>query len=263
MALEPNGQTIRLISAESGANWAIDITTGSATDAPGARYGAGNEYEGGTPHLLGLVYATLPDSAKGEGWCTNLAYGVDADEAIFIASCDPATGYWFPVVDAAAPADTSSAGVRLQASVSGPLKELEDLADQLLRCGEFMSLPGEGSESDGETEPSAESGPFFPRSPDTPFWIWLNKVGELQNRQAVMTPINAHEAGLTLGAELPSQDLVQGVVESVGGPYSASNYRAGSPRGRLELQLSSASGIEASAAVEPSGDPWAACEGGK
>ena len=262
MALEPNGQRIRLIAAESGANWSIDINTGTATDAPGVRYGAGSEYEGQTPRLLGLVYPTLPDSAKGEGWCANLAYGVDVDAAIMVASCDPATGYWFPLADApadSAGADSSAVPVQPMASVRIP-KELAELRDQLLRCGEFMASPS-GSDSDGEQEPPQDAGPFFPRAPDTEFWVWLNKVGELQNRQAVMTPINAHQAGLTLGAEIPSNDLVQSVVESVGGPYESSNYRAGSVRGRLELQLASASVGEGSAAAG-SGDPWTACAGG-
>jgi hypothetical protein len=261
MALEPNGQRVRLIAAESGGNWSIDINTGTATEEAGARYGAGSEFEGDTPRLLGLVYPTLPDSAKQEGWCENLAYAIDADKAMMIASCDPAGGWWFPTgLSPEAPVSTSRAGVRLQASTAQLPKELEELRDQLLRCGEFQNSPN-GSSSEGEQEPPQEGGPWFPRSPDTEFWVFLNKVGELQNRPGTVKLIDGQKWGLTLGPALPSQELVQSGVWAVGGPYGPSQSRAGSPQGRLKIQLSSASSMEMSTAA--AGDPWAACTGGK
>ena len=263
MALEPNGQRVRLISAESGGNWSIDINTGTATDGPGARYGLGSEFEGDTPRLLGLVYPTLPDSAKQEGWCENLAYAIDADKAMMIASCDPAGGWWFPTgLSPEASVSTVRAGVRLQASSAAIPKELAELYEQLLRCGEFMNSPS-GSSSGGEQEPPQDNGPFFPQSPDTEFWVFLNQVGEMQNRSGTVKLFEGKEWRLTLGPELPSDDLVQSGVWAVGGAYGPSQSAAGSPRYRTEIQLSSASGMETSSASAPAGDPWAACAGGK
>ncbi|HEU5039578.1 MAG TPA: DUF4394 domain-containing protein [Gemmatimonadales bacterium] len=256
MAVEPNGQRVRLVAAESGGNWSIDMNTGTATLGAGAEYGAGSELEGHTPRLLGLVYPTLPDSAKQAGWCANLAYAVDADEATVIASCDPETGWWYPTGRSPEPSTAIAAtGVRLQASATATVpKELEELRDQLLRCGEFMNTPS-GSTSEGEQEPPAESGPWFPRSPDTEFWVFLNKVGELQNRAGTVKLIDGQKWGLTLNSEVPSAPLIQSGVWAVGGPYGPSQASAGRPRVRPEIQLSSAESEAAS-------DPWAACTSG-
>jgi uncharacterized protein DUF4394 len=96
MDLEPGTERVRLIAAESGGNWLINLDDGTAVLEENARYGPGTPLEGRTPRLLGLAYPSLPDSARQEGWCTHLAYAVDADEAMLIASCDPAGGQWWP-----------------------------------------------------------------------------------------------------------------------------------------------------------------------
>jgi hypothetical protein len=262
MSLEPNGERVRLIAAESGGNWSIDISDGTATTGEKARYGVGTELEGQTPRLLGLAYPTLPDSAKQPGWCENLVYAIDADEAIMLASCDPDTGEWWPT----GPSPEASAairpvGERLQASVAGsPSQVLKDLKDQLLRCGEFMNGP-EGSRSDGETEPP-EGGPWFPRSPDTEFWVFVSSVGEIQNRVGTVELIDAKDWGITWHDELPSEDLSQSGVFAVGGPYgpqpspaSASDLRH---QLRGEIQLSVAGSPESSTPPSPS-DPRAQC----
>jgi hypothetical protein len=264
MALEPNGQRVRLIAAESGGNWSIDITNGTATLGANAKYGEGSALAGQTPRLLGIAYQTLPDSAKQAGWCANLACA-DADEAIMLASCDPHTGLWWPTGESpVASAVARPAGGRLQASMTGsPDKVLRDLKDQLLRCGEFMNSPG-GSRSDGEQEPPAEGGPWFPRSPDTEFWVFLNKVGEIQNRAGTVELIDAKEWGITWEAELPSEDPMQSGVFAVGGPYGPSQVAAGTQHRRIqpEIQLSAAGSPEQSEPGAPSSDPRASCTSG-
>ena len=147
MALEPSGTRVRLISAESGANWSIDITNGTATTGKSARYGAGQPLAGRTPRLLGIVYPTLPASAKGAGWCPNLAYSADADEAVIIASCDPNKGYWYEVGPPAGASNLRMAGGALAHARYSP--EWEALKDQVLRCGEWM-LDVQAGDSEGE-----------------------------------------------------------------------------------------------------------------
>jgi Domain of unknown function (DUF4394) len=260
MALEPNGQRVRLIAAESGANWSIDIHTGTATDDGTALYGPGSELEGQTPRLLGIVYPTLPDSAKGPGWCENLAYGVDADEAMMIASCDPATGLWWPTGRTADASVRASSGL---ASAGSPEAILRDLQDQLMRCGEFMASP-EGSHSDGEPRPQ-ENGPWFPRSPDTPFYVFLVELGTAMNRPGVVTPISAEDFGINWMDPLPTVDPVQSAVFAPGGPYGPSQRGMGAARFGSELRMSAAKGAGTSAKVAaPAGprDPRAECTTG-
>jgi hypothetical protein len=265
MALEPNGQRVRLIAAESGANWSIDINSGIATMGETAEYGPGTELEGQTPRLLGLVYPTLPDSAKGPDWCENLAYGVDADEAIMVASCDPATGLWWPT--GLSPDTTSAASLRRApggtlASAGSPESVLRDLKDQLMRCGEFMASP-EGSHSDGEPRPE-EGGPWFPRSPDTPFYIFLVELGNAQNRPGVVMPISAEDFGIDWMEPLPTVDPVQSAVFAPGGPYGPSKSLKRTTRLQAEVRMSAARSVQpavdvASAATS---DPRARCGSG-
>lgn len=261
MALEPNGRRVRLISAESGANWSIDIETGTATPGQSAEYGAGAALEGRTPRLLGLVYPTLPDSAKGAGWCENLAYGVDADEAIMIASCDPETGLWWPTGLSPDPATASLRATRggTLASAGSPESVLADFKDLILRCGEFMQSP-EGSHSDGEPRPP-EGGPWFPRSPDTPFYLFLVELGNAQNRPGVVVPISGEDFGIEWMDPLPTVDPVQSVVFAPGGPYGPSKSLAGA-RPMAEGARPVAARGAPSAASAPRGDPRAQCSSG-
>jgi hypothetical protein len=225
MALEPNGTRVRLISAESGANWSIDIHTGMAIKGKPARYGAGQPFSGRTPRLLGLVYAALPDSARGPGWCPNLAYSADADEAIVLASCDPDSGYWYQT--GRMPSGSSPVQTASTASTSAPYdREWEELKDQLLRCGEWMHNVT-AREYDGEKQPSTEGGPWFPRSPDTEFYVFLVEVGNKQNRSGTVKLIDGQKWGLTLGPVIPSEEPVQSVVFDKGGPYGPSNSVSG------------------------------------
>jgi hypothetical protein len=259
MALEPDGQHMRLIAAESGGNWSIDINDGSATLGPNALYGAGSELEGQTPALLGIVYPTLPDSAKQSGWCRNLAYGMDADEAVIVASCDPASGWWYPVglsPEPSAAVRPSLARIQL-ASTGGVPKALEDLKDQLLRCGEFQDSPG-GSSSGGEKEPPQDGGPWFPHSPDTKFYTIVSELGEHANRSGTVEQTEGGIWSVILGAALPTQKEVQSGVWAVGGAYGPSKSAVSA--GRDRLHLSAARGVMPSASMA-SGDATPKCSG--
>jgi hypothetical protein len=264
MALEPNGERVRLIAAESGGNWSIDVTDGTATVGETARYGGGAELEGRTPRLLGLAYpTTLPDSARQVGWCEDLAYAIDADEAIMLASCDPGSGLWWPTGKSPeASAAVRPVGERLQASVAGsPDQVLEDLKDQLLRCGEFMNGP-DGSRSGGEPEPP-EGGPWFPRSPDTKFWVFLSWAGGVQNRVGTVELFEAKDWGITWHDELPSEDPAQSGVFAVGGPYGPSPASGSNlwREPRREVRLSAAGSPEAVTPPATPSDPRARCGG--
>ena len=189
MDLEPNGDRVRLIAAESGANWSISLDDGSAVSGESARYGAGAPLEGQTPRLLGMAYAPPADTTDAS-LCQNLAYGVDADEAIMIASCDPASGEWWPTVSEEPPQGSLSYGPTGAplASVSTP-RAFEELKDYILRCGEFMFEPGGPlgpSSGPGEPRPE-EGGTWGPRTPPGPFTVFLvkagnNTLGWLENR---------------------------------------------------------------------------------
>jgi hypothetical protein len=259
MSVEPGGERIRLVAAESGGNWSIDIHDGTARTDPTAQYGAGSELEGRTPALLGIVYPILPDSARQPGWCANLAYGLDADEAVIVASCDPATGYWFPVGRSPEPgAAVRAASSRVHAMMPDRHMVLEDLRDQLLRCGEFMSSPA-GSESDGEQPPTQDSGPWFPRSPDTEFYAFILHVAELQNQAHAVKLIDGKQWGLYPGEVLPDEQFVQSTVEAVDSPYEPGGAVAGARSSRSSLMTRAVP----AAATSPGPDALAACTGGK
>jgi hypothetical protein len=257
MALEPNGTRVRLISAESGANWSIDITNGTATTGKSARYGAGQPLAGRTPRLLGIVYPTLPASAKGAGWCPNLAYSADADEAVIIASCDPNKGYWYEV---GAPAGSNS--LRLAGSTQAHARyspEWEALKDQVLRCGEWMQ-DVQARESEGEQEPTGpDGGPWQPKSPHTDFYLFLVRVGEAQSRSGHVK-LEGDTWSLLPGPTLPSTAPVQSVVVVKGSSpyYSQSNGVKGMhPAVQDKMQNLAAED------TEPVGDPRASCSGEK
>jgi hypothetical protein len=263
MAVEPSGQRIRLIAAESGGNWSIDMTDGSARLDPNAKYAPGTPLAGRTPRLLGIVHPTLPDSAKQAGWCANLAYAVDADEAIMLASCDPASGLWFPTGMSPEPSASSRmTGRLLQASVAGSApKAFEDLKDQLMRCGEFMPSPL-GSESDGEKAPPDDGYPWFPHSPDTEFYVFLVKLGEAQARPEVQKTmlITPEQVGLVPVGTLGTVEPVQSVVWEEGGLYGPTP-KPKSVRQVLQQELSLAAAEQPQPVYDPapSSDPRAHC----
>ncbi len=211
MDLEPKTERVRLIAAESGANWSINLDDGTATAGGTARYGVGTSLEGQTPRLLGMYFAPPPEGSV--GMCDNLAYAIDADEAIMIAACDPATGEWWPTVRPAQdPVAGKQAGWLPQASLTGSTAVLEDLKDLIARCGEVMQPPGPPMPNPGEAQP-LDKGPFFPRSPDTPFYTFLVKLGHAQNRVGVVKPFDTDPfmLGITEHWEVPSEEPIQTV----------------------------------------------------
>ncbi len=212
MDLEPKTERVRLISAESGANWSISLDDGTAIAGETARYGTGTSLEGRTPRLLGMYFAPPPEGSV--GMCDNLAYAIDADEAISIAACDPATGEWWPTgkPPEAEASLASRPGVRLaQATVDGP-KALEELKDQLLRCGEVLTSPSDPDSGEGEPRPT-DKFPWIPRTPATPFYLFLVKVGHLQNRVGVVKPFDTDPfmLGVTEHWTVPTDEPIQSV----------------------------------------------------
>jgi hypothetical protein len=252
MDLEPTTERVRLIAAESGGNWSINLDDGTAILEENAVYGMGTPFEGRTPRLLGLAYPTLPDSARQSGWCANLAYAIDADEALMIASCDPASGKWWPT--GAPPASATQAALRTASLLSPGTRVLRELKDQLMRCGEFMSSPG-GSESPGEKEPPQDDR-FFPSTPPTEFYTFLVDLGDKMNRVGVVKPIDTDPwmPGVTIHGEFPSAEPVQSVE------WVSPRYVPHPTPQQVRLQLrKQAHQAEVGAAPTAESDPRASC----
>jgi Domain of unknown function (DUF4394) len=271
MDLEPSGDRVRLIAAESGANWSISLDDGTATTGEASRYATGTELEGHTPRLLGMYYAPPADPSD-PNVCQNLAYAIDADEAMMIAACDPATGEWWPTVVGEPPQGSvvsgSTANLLQASSSSNPQEELEKLKDQILRCGEALPSPGApggpdgpgGGSGPGQPRPQ-EGGPWFPRTPDTPTYLFLVDYGQNSTSLAL-----AEAAGLTLGVtprgKVPVDEPIQ-TAEWAGHGIShpPPMHSAGSHDLELEAHLSVAGAAESvvSTPPAPQNDPRARC----
>lgn len=272
MALEPNGQRLRLIAAESGGNWSISMTDGTAVLEESARYAARTHLAGQTPRLLGLVYPTLPDSAKQPGWCENLAYAIDADEALMLASCDPATGEWWPTGQSPeTSAARTSPGDHTQVSLNGsPRDVLGDLKDLVERCGEFMKgmNSSDAPESPGEPEPSVDEdwSPETPETPPDPWWVVILGLGG--NRVGTVEAVDDGPASLQASAGsarsvvinwqgvVPSEDPIQSAVFVPGGTYPASRMSAPA---QPQLSVGADPEAEPSTPLAPPSDPRAQC----
>ena len=261
MALEPNGDRVRLIAAESGANWSISLEDGTATTGETSHYAAGTELEGQTPRLLGMYFAPPADRTD-PNVCQNLAYGIDADEAIMVAACDPATGEWWPTVTgepAQASVVSRSRASLSQTSVAREPQALKDLKDQILRCGEALPPPGDPS-NPGQPHPP-EGGPWFPRAPDTPFYVFLVELGGRTNMAEAfgMTPgVTVQERG-----EVPIDKPIQTAQWAGHGiSHPPPMSRSALPHDlRPEAQLSAAGSAEPEVSTPPApqSDPRAQC----
>jgi hypothetical protein len=249
MDLEPSGDRVRLIAAESGANWSISLDDGTATTGEASRYAAGTELEGHTPRLLGMYYAPPADPSD-PNVCQNLAYAIDADEAMMIAACDPATGEWWPTVTSEPPQESvvsRSTGNLSQASRASEPQALKDLKDQLLRCGEALPPPGDPS-NPGQPHPP-EGGPWFPRAPDTPFYVFLVELGGTTNMAEAfgMTPGVTLQVKGNVPVDAPiqtSQWAGHGISHPK--PQSALQHDL-----RPEVQLSAAESAQPEASTPP------------
>ena len=261
MDLEPGGDRVRLISAESGANWSISLDDGTAVEGAPSRYAPGTPLEGQAPRLLGIAFAPPADPAD-TTVCQNLAYGVDADEAIMVASCDPATGLWWPTVDEA-PAQASLSYRQAGPSLSsrGVPKEFQELKDQLLRCGEMMFEPGGPigpSIGEGEQRPS-DDGKWVAETPPSRFTVFLVKEG----RNVLATIEKYVDTGvmITDEGEIVSKEPIQ-TVEAVNPKYVPHPVPQQARRAlRNDVRLSAAQVREAESGSPPAppSDPRARC----
>jgi Domain of unknown function (DUF4394) len=259
MDLEPNGERVRLIAAESGANWSISLDDGTANSGETSHYAAGTELEGGTPRLLGMFYSPPADRAD-QNLCQNLAYAIDADEAIMIASCDPASGKWWPTVSDSQASSTSSAAMKLpRASSAGEPTWLRDLKDQLARCGEALPSPGvDPNNPDAPQEPRPpEGGPWFPRTPSTHTYLFLVRLGRNSIAEAAgLTPGVIVEPKGDIAADLPIQ-TAQWAGHGISHP-PAPKLRQ-DLRAEAEMSVAGSQQPEPSTPPEPQGDPRARC----
>jgi hypothetical protein len=261
MALEPNGNRVRLIAAESGANWSISLDDGTATPGESSRYAAGTPLEGRTPRLLGIAFAPPADTADAS-LCQNLAYAVDADEAIMIASCDPATGAWWPTVDeqpSQASLSYAPAGASPLAASSAP-RAFEELKDQLLRCGEFMFEPGGplGPSGSGEPRPP-EGGLWGPRTPPGRFTTFLVKAGRNIFATIEWAGVD-HGLQITEHGDIVAKDPVQSVtwVHPKYVPHPVPGLRR-EVRQDVHLSAARVEEPEPSSPPAPPSDPRARC----
>lgn len=101
MALEPNGNRVRLISTELGGNWSISLDDGTATTGEKVHFAAGDANEGRTPHIAAIMFAppspvaalkAAGSQASFSDPCTEVMYMIDPDLASYVGSCDPDSG---------------------------------------------------------------------------------------------------------------------------------------------------------------------------
>jgi hypothetical protein len=205
MALEPNGNRVRLISTEGGTNWSISLDDGTAVTGTPVHYVAGDPHEGEPPHIATLMYgpatatgalsASIAPLASSSGPCTEVMYLIDPDLAAYIGSCD---------------------------GNSGDLGTLGPIDETWARCMETLADP------DGNVPPS----------PDNPYgmggsFVWAMRGIDQVNSQGTINPdgsITWH--GKTQG------EAIQTAAFAPGGPYGPSNLAApAQPRHALELSV--------------------------
>ena len=129
---------------------------------------------------------------------------------------------------------------------------LEDLKNQLVRCGEFLSPP-EGSTRGGEQEPP-DAGPWFPRLPDTKFRVFMTDAAEARNRVGTVEIPDGDIWGVTWRGVLPSSDPPQGGVFPVDNPYHSISH----PPANRVAQVRTTVQLAADESPEQS-DPRASC----
>jgi hypothetical protein len=262
MDLEPNGDRVRLIAAESGGNWSISLDDGTAVLDENARYAAGTPLAGRTPRLLGMTYAQPADTTDAS-LCQNLAYGIDADEAIMVASCDPATGAWWPTVSEQPSQGSLSYGPAeaYPLAASSTPRTLKEFKDEILRCGEFMFEPGGplGPSGAGEPRPP-EGGMWGPRTPPSKFTALLVSGG--RNILARVEWLGV-DPGITITehGDIASKDPIQSVEWVVPKyvPHPMPSQLRRQVQQDVQLSAARAQEPEAGSTPAPAGDPRARC----
>jgi hypothetical protein len=157
-------------------------------------------------------------------------YAIDIDEALMVAACDPDTGEFWPVGDF-------------------PFEGFE-------RCGEVMAGPDGATRPEG-VEPPAPGLAWHPPAPDTPFWVFLNKLGEAQNKAGTFTA--AQSMLPSWQGEVPSEEPIQSVVWAKGGLYGPSADSPYQHRARVVPSAPRDPQLAFSLAPRSSSDPRAHC----
>jgi len=252
MALENNGDRVRLIAAESGGNWSISLVDGTAVLHPSARYAEGTSLAGHTPRLMGMVFArpaAAPVSARlgaavappgGPHRCENLMYAIDVDEALWIAACDPDTGDYYPIGDFP-----------------------EDGGFQ--RCGELLADPENPAvQPADETGPPEDGSTWAPKPPDNTFMVIVNRIADAQqkaedkNKVARLNP--RQSSSLSWLGNVPDNTPIQSTAyEELGiSPYTERPQPSNLERS-VGAVLSRIEAAPAPKSEPPSEDPRARC----
>ena len=102
MGFDPVADRIRLMVAESGANYSINPDDGTAVLETSVSYAKGDPHEGATPRISGLGYVPLGAAAVaarrvgsaslGSSPLEGVLLALDADQGTLVESIDPKTG---------------------------------------------------------------------------------------------------------------------------------------------------------------------------
>jgi hypothetical protein len=240
MALEPNGNRVRLISTEGGTNWSISLDDGTAVTGEPVHFLAGDPHEGETPHIAALKYG--PSSATGalnanvarlassSGPCTEAMYMIDPDLGYYIGSCD---------------------------GNSGDLGTLGPIDETWARCMEVLTDP------DGNVIPS----------PDNPYGMggtFVLAMRALSPDPSIMTAVRTSDPMNSWGTINPDGSItwhgvtkgkaIQTATIAPRGTSSLSRLAAPAHR-QHELQMSVAADPESEPSTPPTppSDPRARC----
>jgi hypothetical protein len=229
MALEPNGDRVRLISTEGGTNWSISLDDGTAVTGTPVHFLAGDPNEGATPHIASLVYrtsspnagfsASMARLASSSGPCTEVMYMIDPDLAAYIGSCDPN---------------------------SGDLGTLGPIDETWARCMETLTGP------DGDVLPS----------PDNPYGMGGTFVAAMRGLDEVNSWGTINPNGSITWHGKTQGKAIQTATIAPGGTSGSSNLAAPA-QGRHELQFSVVGDPESEeqSSAPPPSDPRARCAG--
>lgn len=226
MALEPNGDRVRLIATEGGTNWSISLDDGTAVTGIKVHFVAGDPHEGATPHIAALVYrpvspnaalsAGMSRLASSSGPCTEVMYFIDPDLAAYIGSCD---------------------------GDSGDLGTLGPIDETWARCMEVLTDP------DGGVVPS----------PDNPYGMGGSYVAAMRGIDEVNSWGTINPNGSITWHGKTQGEAIQTAAFAPGGPYGPSEVT--SPA-RLRLSVAGDPEPESSTPPAPPSDPRAQCPSG-
>jgi hypothetical protein len=226
MALEPNGDRVRLISTEAGTNWSISLDDGTAVMGAPVHYAAGDPNEGVTPHITALIYrpsspnaalnASISRLASSSDPCTEVMYMIDPDLAAYIGSCD---------------------------GDSGDLGTLGPIEESWARCMETLTDP------DGGVVPSA----------DNPYGMGGSYVTAMRGIDEVNSWGTINPDGSLTWHGFTQGKAIQTAAIAPGGTSGPSKLAARAHR-QHELQLSVAGNSESKEqSPPPPSDPRAQC----